>query len=115
MAELLAVENLQAWYGESHVLHGVSFDVRAGEVVCLLGRNGAGKTTTLKSIMGIVTRRAGSVRFEGDRAQRHCVLPRGARHFFIALGRGEPAAAAGRPTGRSSARAHLRAVSQYPR
>jgi len=67
MAEtaLLAVGDLQAWYGESHVLHGVSFDVRAGEVVCLLGRNGAGKTTTLKSIMGIVTRRAGSVRFEG--------------------------------------------------
>ena len=62
---LLCVEGLQAWYGESHVLHGVSFDVRAGEVVTLLGRNGAGKTTTLKSIMGIVTHRAGSVRFEG--------------------------------------------------
>ena len=64
-AVLLAVSNLQAWYGESHVLHGVSFDVRPGEVVCLLGRNGAGKTTTLKSIMGIVTRRTGAVRFEG--------------------------------------------------
>ena len=62
---LLCVEGLQAWYGESHVLHGVSFDVRAGEVVTLLGRNGAGKTTTLKSIMGIVTHRTGSVRFEG--------------------------------------------------
>ncbi len=62
---LLAVENLQAWYGESHILHGVSFEVRAGEVVTLLGRNGAGKTTTLKSIMGIVARRTGSVRFEG--------------------------------------------------
>jgi len=62
---LLRVEGLQAWYGESHVLHGVSFDVRAGEVVTLLGRNGAGKTTTLKSIMGIVTHRTGSVRFEG--------------------------------------------------
>jgi branched-chain amino acid transport system ATP-binding protein len=61
---LLAVSNLQAWYGESHVLHGVAFEVRAGEVVTLLGRNGAGKTTTLKSIMGIVTRRTGSVRFE---------------------------------------------------
>jgi branched-chain amino acid transport system ATP-binding protein len=61
---LLSVSNLQAWYGESHILHGVSFDVRAGEVVTLLGRNGAGKTTTLKSIMGIVTRRSGSVRFE---------------------------------------------------
>jgi branched-chain amino acid transport system ATP-binding protein len=62
---LLAVENLQAWYGESHVLHGVTFDVRAGEVVTLLGRNGAGKTTTLKAIMGIVGKRSGAVRFEG--------------------------------------------------
>jgi branched-chain amino acid transport system ATP-binding protein len=62
---LLAVEGLRAWYGESHVLHGVTFDVRAGEVVTLLGRNGAGKTTTLKSIMGIVNQRTGSVRYEG--------------------------------------------------
>jgi len=62
---LLAVEGLHAWYGESHILHGASFDVRAGEVVTLLGRNGAGKTTTLKSIMGIVGQRKGSVRFEG--------------------------------------------------
>jgi branched-chain amino acid transport system ATP-binding protein len=64
-APLLAVRDLQAWYGESHVLHGVNFDVLPGEVVTLLGRNGAGKTTTLKSIMGIVTQRTGSVRFEG--------------------------------------------------
>jgi len=64
-APLLAVDGLQAWYGESHVLHGVTFEVRAGEVVTLLGRNGAGKTTTLKSIMGIVGRRTGSVRYEG--------------------------------------------------
>jgi branched-chain amino acid transport system ATP-binding protein len=62
---LLAVDGLQAWYGESHVLHGVSFEVNAGEVVTLLGRNGAGKTTTLKSIMGIVGKRTGSVKFEG--------------------------------------------------
>jgi branched-chain amino acid transport system ATP-binding protein len=62
---LLAVEGLQAWYGESHVLHGVSFQVNAGEVVTLLGRNGAGKTTTLKAIMGIVSPRLGSVLFEG--------------------------------------------------
>ncbi len=62
---LLAVENLQAWYGESHILHGVNFEVYPGEVVTLLGRNGAGKTTTLKSIMGIVAKRTGSVRFEG--------------------------------------------------
>src|SRR5206468_9164913 len=64
-APLLAVEGLQAWYGESHVLHGATFDVFAGEVVTLLGRNGAGKTTTLKSIMGIVGQRTGSVRYEG--------------------------------------------------
>jgi branched-chain amino acid transport system ATP-binding protein len=65
VAPLLAVEGLQAWYGESHVLHGVTFDVRAGEVVTLLGRNGAGKTTTLRSIMGIVGQRTGSVRYDG--------------------------------------------------
>jgi branched-chain amino acid transport system ATP-binding protein len=64
-APLLTVEGLQAWYGESHVLHGVSFTVQRGEVVTLLGRNGAGKTTTLKSIMGIVGKRTGSVKFEG--------------------------------------------------
>jgi len=64
-APLLAVEGLQAWYGESHVLHGVDFKVRTGEVVTLLGRNGAGKTTTLKAIMGIVAKRTGSVRYEG--------------------------------------------------
>jgi branched-chain amino acid transport system ATP-binding protein len=64
-APLLAVDALQAWYGESHILHGVAFEVFPGEVVTLLGRNGAGKTTTLKSIMGIVARRSGSVRFDG--------------------------------------------------
>ena len=63
---LLGIRDLQAWYGESHILHGVTFDVREGEVVTLLGRNGAGKTTTLKSIMGIVGQRTGSVRFEGQ-------------------------------------------------
>ena len=62
---LLAIRDLNAWYGESHVLHGVTFDVVAGEVVTLLGRNGAGKTTTLKSIMGVVPRREGSLAFEG--------------------------------------------------
>ena len=62
---LLVVNELQAWYGESHILHGATFDVRGGEVVTLLGRNGAGKTTTLKSIMGIIGQRTGSVRFEG--------------------------------------------------
>ncbi len=62
---MLAVNGLEAWYGESHILHGVRFDVQPGEVVTLLGRNGVGKTTTLKSIMGIVEQRRGSVRFEG--------------------------------------------------
>src|SRR5688572_30361260 len=65
-APLLAVKDLQAWYGESHILHGVNFDVFPGEVVTLLGRNGAGKTTTLKSVMGIVGSRTGSVRFDGN-------------------------------------------------
>ena len=63
---LLAIKDLQAWYGESHILHGVAFDVYEGEVVTLLGRNGAGKTTTMKSIMGIVGHRTGSVRLQGN-------------------------------------------------
>ncbi|HSV20842.1 MAG TPA: ABC transporter ATP-binding protein [Casimicrobiaceae bacterium] len=64
-APLLAVRGLNAWYGESHILHGVDFEVRPGEVVTLLGRNGAGKTTTLKSVMGVVPRREGSVVYDG--------------------------------------------------
>ncbi|MGE5640237.1 MAG: ABC transporter ATP-binding protein [Clostridia bacterium] len=65
MAEtLLSAKGLNAWYGESHVLHGMDFEVREGEVVTLLGRNGAGKTTTLKSIMGMVARREGSISFK---------------------------------------------------
>ena len=63
---VLAVENLEAWYGESHILHGINFNVNAGEVVTLLGRNGAGKTTTLKSVMGIIGKRTGSIRFGGQ-------------------------------------------------
>ncbi len=65
LAPLLEVRELHAWYGESHILHGMEFDIRPGEVVTLLGRNGAGKTTTLKAIMGMVGRRRGSVRFQG--------------------------------------------------
>ena len=66
MAEpLLKTAGLQAWYGESHVLHGVDLEVREGEVVTLLGRNGAGKTSTLRAIMGLIGRREGSIRFEG--------------------------------------------------
>jgi branched-chain amino acid transport system ATP-binding protein len=62
-ASVLSVQNLEAWYGESHILHGIDFNVNAGEVVTLLGRNGAGKTTTLKSVMGIIGKRTGAVRF----------------------------------------------------
>ncbi len=61
----LSVKGLEAWYGESHILHGVDLEVNEGEVVTLLGRNGAGKTTTMKSIMGMVEKRSGSVRFKG--------------------------------------------------
>jgi branched-chain amino acid transport system ATP-binding protein len=61
---LLNVDRLEAWYGESHILHGVGFKIGRGELVTLLGRNGAGKTTTLRSIMGIVEKRQGSVRFD---------------------------------------------------
>jgi branched-chain amino acid transport system ATP-binding protein len=66
MAEaLLKIENLEAWYGESHALHGVGLEIAEGEVVTLLGRNGAGKTSTLRAVMGLVGRRSGSIRFEG--------------------------------------------------
>jgi branched-chain amino acid transport system ATP-binding protein len=62
---LLSVKDVHAWYGESHILHGATFNIQEGEVVTLLGRNGAGKTTTLKSIMGLVGHRTGSITFEG--------------------------------------------------
>jgi branched-chain amino acid transport system ATP-binding protein len=67
---LLHVEGLQAWYGESHILHGVNLEVRPGELVTLLGRNGAGKTTTLRSLMGMVPRRVGSVLLDGKETIR---------------------------------------------
>jgi branched-chain amino acid transport system ATP-binding protein len=69
-AKVLSVQNLQAWYGESHILHGIDFDVNAGEVVTLLGRNGAGKTTTLKSVMGIIGKRTGAIRFNDQDISR---------------------------------------------
>jgi branched-chain amino acid transport system ATP-binding protein len=66
MAEVeLAVRDIHGWYRESHVLHGMTFDVKAGEVVTLLGRNGAGKTSTMRAIMGLLRERKGSIRFEG--------------------------------------------------
>jgi branched-chain amino acid transport system ATP-binding protein len=68
--ELLRISNLHAWYGESHVLHGINLTVAEGEVVSLLGRNGAGRTTTLRAIMGLTGRRSGSVRLFGQEAIR---------------------------------------------
>ena len=65
MPEVLSVRDLHAWYGESHVLHGVDFTVNKGEVVTLLGRNGAGRTSTLKSILGLVGKRTGSIVVNG--------------------------------------------------
>jgi branched-chain amino acid transport system ATP-binding protein len=62
---ILSVKDLHGWYGESHVLHGMSFDVHDGEVVTLLGRNGVGKTSTMRAIMGILRQRKGSIRFKG--------------------------------------------------
>ena len=63
--QMIKVRGLNSWYGESHILHGMDFDIGEGEVVTLLGRNGAGKTTTMKSIMGMVGRRQGSILFRG--------------------------------------------------
>ena len=68
IAEILHVSGLQAYYGESHILHGVDFNVQRGEVVTLLGRNGAGRTTTLKALLGLVGKRSGSVRINGHEA-----------------------------------------------
>ena len=65
MTALLEVEGLQAWYDESHVLHGVDLHVDAGETICILGRNGMGKTTTLRAIMGILGKREGRIAFAG--------------------------------------------------
>src|SRR5260370_6971071 len=68
---MLAVNGLNAWYGRSHVIQDISFEVARGEIVTLLGRNGAGKSTTIRSIMGLVEKRPGSVLFEGTE-----ILPR---------------------------------------
>ncbi|MBJ3762023.1 ABC transporter ATP-binding protein [Maribius pontilimi] len=63
---MLKVKDLHAWYGESHVLHGMDFEVPKGEIVTLLGRNGAGKTTTLRCIIGLLKKREGSITFKGE-------------------------------------------------
>ena len=67
-AALLSVANLQAWYGESHILHGVDFEIKRGELITLLGRNGAGRSTTLKAILGLTGTRTGSVKIDGHEA-----------------------------------------------
>jgi branched-chain amino acid transport system ATP-binding protein len=108
---LLAIKDLQAWYGESHILHGVNFDVHEGEVVTLLGRNGAGKTTTLKSIMGIVGQRTGSVRFEGRE-----LIATASNHIAragIAICPEERGIFASGAAGRTDALSDLRAVSEF--
>ncbi len=74
---MLEIKNLDAWYGPSHVIHQLSFNVEAGEILALVGRNGAGKTSTLRAIMGLMPRAAGSVRFEGWE-----LLPLGAHERF---------------------------------
>lgn len=102
MTPLLEVRDLNAWYGESHVLHGVNMHVSKGETVCILGRNGMGKTTTLRSIMGIVRQRQGRITLGGQdltalplhhRAHGPRLRARGARHLRHPVGRGEPASA----------------------
>jgi branched-chain amino acid transport system ATP-binding protein len=67
-APALEISGLNAWYGESHILHGVNFTVQKGEVITLLGRNGAGRTTTLRAILGLTGSRTGSVRIHGTEA-----------------------------------------------
>jgi branched-chain amino acid transport system ATP-binding protein len=64
--QMLTVTNLNGWYGESHVLHGVNFDLKHGEVVTLIGRNGAGKSSTLRALMGLLKKRSGSIRLNGE-------------------------------------------------
>ena len=117
-AEFLRVTDLHAFYGESHILHGIDFVVNRGEVVTLLGRNGAGRTTTLRAILGLTGRRTGSIMVNGreaiahadarNRAPRHRLLSRGARHLREPVGRGEPAAAAGGGERRHEHRRNLR-------
>jgi branched-chain amino acid transport system ATP-binding protein len=68
--DMLKIADLEAWYGESHILHGVELTVRQGEIVTLLGRNGAGRTTTLRAIMGLVGARSGSVQIDGTETVR---------------------------------------------
>jgi len=121
MAAALEIKNLHAWYGESHILHGVDLHVNEGEVVTLLGRNGAGRTTTLRAIMGLTGTRKGSIQVNGTetigmathrgRPPRHRLLPEERGDLRQPLLRGEPdAAAARRGRGRHEHRRDLRNV-----
>ena len=115
--EYLRVTGLHAFYGESHILHGIDFTVNRGELVTLLGRNGAGRTTTLKAILGLVGRRTGSIMVNGreaiglsdaqDRPPGHRLLSRGARDLRQPFPGGEPAPAAGRVQRRHEPRGNL--------
>ena len=119
---MLEIRDLHAFYGESHILHGVSLDVRKGEVVTMLGRNGAGKTTTMRSIMGIVGKRTGSIRLNGngtgraaieqDREIGHRLCPGGTGHLLQPQRRGKPDVAADGEGGRHGGGGDLHAVSQ---
>ena len=80
MTVALEIKNLQAWYGESHILHGVDLEVNQGEVVTLLGRNGAGRTTTLRAILGLTDKRTGSIKINGVETRgllTHQIAPMG--------------------------------------
>jgi len=80
MTVALEIKNLQAWYGESHILHGVDLEVNQGEVVTLLGRNGAGRTTTLRAILGLTDKRTGSIKINGVQTKdllTHQIAPMG--------------------------------------
>ncbi len=80
MTIALEINNLEAWYGESHILHGVNFEVHQGEVVTLLGRNGAGRTTTLRAILGLTDKRTGSIKINGvetTHLMTHQIAPMG--------------------------------------
>jgi len=80
MTIALEINNLEAWYGESHILHGINFEVHQGEVVTLLGRNGAGRTTTLRAILGLTDKRTGSIKINGvetTNLMTHQIAPMG--------------------------------------
>ena len=110
MDTALEIAGLHAWYGESHILHGVDLHVGRGEVVTLLGRNGAGRTTTMRAILGLTGARKGSIKVAGTEtvgmptlqggSSGRRLLPRGAWHLREPVLRGEPDAAAARQRAR---------------